>query len=54
MEHKCGCNTGCRCSDSHFEVANIGAKEKAAIDKAEHLMKEETGKDYVMIAWEKK
>lgn len=56
MEHKCGCNSGCGCGceHTHFELANVDAKVKAAIDKAEHLMKAETGKEYVMIAWEKK
>lgn len=47
MEHKC-------CGQSNFQIASIDAKEKEAIQKAEQLVKQETGKDYVMIAWEKK
>lgn len=37
-----------------FEIASIGKKEEDAIKKAENLIKEETGKDFVMIAWEKR
>ncbi len=51
MENK---STGCNCNNGHFEIASLTSSEKAAVDKAEHLVKEETGKDYVMIAWEKK
>ncbi|MGL5330758.1 MAG: hypothetical protein ACRDD7_15930 [Peptostreptococcaceae bacterium] len=48
MEHNCGCNQG------NFQIATIDSKEKEAIQKAEQLVKQETGKDFVMIAWEQK
>lgn len=47
------CNN-CNCHQPKFEVAHIGQKEEDAIKKAENLIKQETGKDFVMIAWEKK
>lgn len=37
-----------------FYIAHLTPKEEDAIKKAENLIKEETGKDFVMIAWEKK
>lgn len=37
-----------------FEIAHVTQKEEDAIRKAENLIKEETGKDFIMIAWEKK
>ena len=36
-----------------YKVAEVNKDEFEAIKKAEKLMKEETGKDFVMIAWEK-
>ncbi len=36
-----------------YKIATPNTKELEAIQKAEHLMKNETGKDYIMIAWEK-
>ena len=36
-----------------YKIANPDTKELEAIRKAEHLIKNETGKDYIMIAWEK-
>lgn len=36
-----------------YKVADVNKDEFESIKKAEKLMKEETGKDFVMIAWEK-
>lgn len=36
-----------------YSIASIGEKEKETIKKCEEIMKEETGKNFVMIAWEK-
>ena len=36
-----------------YKVAEVNKGEFEAIKKAEKLMKEETGRDFVMIAWEK-
>ena len=36
-----------------YKIDNPDTKELEAIRKAEHLIKNETGKDYIMIAWEK-
>ncbi|MEF9992051.1 MAG: hypothetical protein RRZ84_03990 [Romboutsia sp.] len=38
---------------SNFKIADLNDKEAIAIKKAEDLIKEETGKDFVMIAWQK-
>ncbi|MDD6769520.1 MAG: hypothetical protein SPJ62_09905 [Inconstantimicrobium porci] len=37
-----------------YKIADITEKENEAIKKAEDLVKKETGKDYVLIAWENK
>ena len=37
-----------------YKIADITEKENEAIKKAENLVKKETGKDYVLIAWENK
>lgn len=37
---------------SEFKIANISDKEKEAIKKAEQYIKQETGKDIVLIAWQ--
>ncbi|MBC5996329.1 hypothetical protein H8923_06105 [Romboutsia hominis] len=50
MEHNCGCG----CNHNNFEIANLDSKEQDAIKKAEAQVKSETGKDIIMIAWEKK
>ena len=50
MEHNCGCG----CGHSTFEIAHLDAKEQETIKKAEDQIKSETGKDFIMIAWEKK
>lgn len=36
-----------------YKLAHINEKECESIKKAEKLIKNETGKDLVMIAWEK-
>ncbi|MBS5788497.1 MAG: hypothetical protein KIC98_11365 [Clostridioides difficile] len=36
-----------------YEIAKLGHPEESAIKKAEQLIKNETGKDLVIIAWEK-
>lgn len=36
-----------------YEIAQISKNEEDAIKKAENLIKEETGKDFVLIAWKK-
>ncbi|MDU2289155.1 MULTISPECIES: hypothetical protein [unclassified Clostridium] len=36
-----------------YKVAQVSKEEVEAIKKAENLIKSETGKDFVMIAWEK-
>ena len=37
----------------HYRVAELNEKEFQAVKKVEAIMEEETGKKYVMIAWEK-
>lgn len=37
-----------------YKIADITDKENKAIKDAENLVKKETGKDYVLIAWENK
>lgn len=41
-------------SAQDFCIANLSEKEKQVIDKIETEFKAETGKDCVLIAWEKK
>lgn len=36
-----------------FKIADITKQDELAIKHAEDLIKKETGKDFVMIAWEK-
>lgn len=36
-----------------YKVAQVSKEEIEAIKKAENLIKSETGKEFVMIAWEK-
>lgn len=36
-----------------YRIANLTKQEFDAIKKAEETIKNETGKDFVMIAWEK-
>ncbi|MEG1410252.1 MAG: hypothetical protein RSD36_10475 [Terrisporobacter sp.] len=38
----------------NYRIASVNQMDENAIRKAEAIVKEETGKDYVMIAWEKK
>ena len=40
-------------ADKNYKIAQITQAEEKAIQKAEADVKAETGKDYVMIAWEK-
>lgn len=37
-----------------YEIADISKKEQDALKKAELILKEETGKDFILIAWEDK
>lgn len=41
-------------ADKNYHIANITEAEEMAIKKAEADIKKATGKDFVMIAWEKK
>lgn len=41
-------------SEKDFCIAQLSEKEKQAVDEAEAKFKSETGKDCVLIAWEKK
>ena len=36
-----------------YKIAVLESKDYEAIKKAEDFVKKETGKDFVMIAWEK-
>lgn len=36
-----------------YKIAHLDNKDFESIKKAEDLVKKETGKDFVMIAWEK-
>ena len=40
--------------DLNIGTAKIKESEKEAIERAERMLKAETGKDFVLIAWEKK
>lgn len=40
-------------SNSRYEIARINDSEANSIKKVENLLKEETGKDFVLIAWQK-
>lgn len=40
-------------AEKNYQIASITKAEEAAIKKAEAEVKKETGKDFVMIAWEK-
>lgn len=40
--------------NKNYSIASISKEDESAIKKAEALIKQETGKDFVMIAWEKK
>ena len=37
-----------------FEIAHIDNKDKEKLTDLEHKFKSETGKDIILIAWEKK
>ena len=37
-----------------YKIAEVNSKEYEAIKQAEQQVKKETGKDFIMIAWEKK
>ena len=41
-------------ADKNYQIATIRESEEVAIKKAESDIQKATGKDYVMIAWEKK
>lgn len=36
-----------------YKIAELTSKDYETIKKAESLIRKETGKDFVMIAWEK-
>lgn len=36
-----------------YKIADLNEKQYNAVKRAEELIKEETGKEFVMIAWEK-
>lgn len=40
------------CCNKDYKIADITEKDKAAIKKAEAQIKSETGKDFIMIAWQ--
>ena len=40
--------------DKNYHIASISKEDEAAIKKAEDQIKKETGKDFVIVAWEKK
>ncbi|WMT79945.1 hypothetical protein [Terrisporobacter mayombei] len=40
-------------TEKDYQIASITKDEEAAIKKAEAEVKKETGKDFVMVAWEK-
>ena len=40
--------------NTSFEIAKVKESEREAIEKAERTLKAETGKDFVLIAWERK
>ena len=40
-------------SDKDFCIANLTTAEQQAVSAAEAHLKSSTGKDYVIIAWEK-
>lgn len=40
-------------AEKNYQIASITQTEEAAIKKAEADVKQATGKDFVMIAWEK-
>lgn len=37
-----------------FQIAEVKESEREAIEKAERILKAETGKDFILIAWERK
>ena len=37
----------------NYKIADINSEEFNAIKRAENSLREETGKDFVLIAWEK-
>ena len=41
-------------AENNYQIASITKDDEAAIKKAESNLKKETGKDFIMIAWEKK
>lgn len=38
----------------NYHIASVTKEDEAAIKKAEEQIKQETGKEFVIIAWEKK
>ena len=40
-------------AEKNYQIASINKAEEAAIKKAEAEIKKETGKDFIIIAWEK-
>ena len=53
MSNNINLNGGLIMADNNYKIAQITQAEEKAIKKAEADVKAETGKDYVMIAWEK-
>lgn len=39
---------------TEFTIADIDEKDRQAIKKAEEMIKEETGKEIILIAWQSK
>ena len=37
-----------------FQIAEVKESERETIEKAERILKAETGKDFILIAWERK
>jgi hypothetical protein len=40
--------------NTSFQIAEVKESEMEAIEKAERILKAETGKDFILIAWERK
>lgn len=38
----------------NYKIAEVTSEEKTAIEQAEKMVKSETGKEYIIVAWEKK
>ena len=47
-------NGGFTMAENNYQIASITKTDEDAIKKSESDLKKETGKDFIMIAWEKK